>query len=458
MYEDDLGLVAVRKSAIPADKDPPQESEDTADLNKRNSEAFHLTRGLTPSVLGNSFDVLKSENIVSWKIIGFCGAQFVLLAALLGAAGWRYEEITSVQTLPEPATEPVRVRPLYNEPEIISDAQLQRVLEKLKPRLRGGNPAINQVDHALRFWGVEAVFADPDCLSGQEMREILLDHRRFSQAWGPKTKPFLVPDVRGGVALRTREGNATASHVDHTLAGLAEVGTPLDYPVIAPEGEYQLRAVLESSLREFTLNQVEYEWSTLAFLHYLPHVKSWQSTEGQEITWDRLAGRLMRQRLAQGVCFGNHRLHALVMLLRVDETHGLLSAEMRSRVIVYLQDATARLIANQHEEGYWSADWPGVEADGPQPEYAPSPLGPQARHILATGHALEWWAFAPAEVLPPLKVRIRAAGWLVKTIDDLTPQQVQRYYTYLSHAGRALSLWRGHFPAEVFRPGLKLSK
>ncbi len=384
-------------------------------------------------------------------MIGFCALQLVLLGSLIAVAAWRYQDFTAPRNLPEPATEPLRIRPLYDEPAVISDEQLVRVLEKLKPRLRGSHPKINHVDHALRFWGIEAVFDDPECLSGIEMRELLLDHRRFAQAWGPKTKPFLIPDVRGRIAMRTREGYATASHVDHSLAGLAEVGTPLDYPVITPRGEMPLRGALEDSLRKFSLNQVEYEWSLLAYLHYMPHVKRWYTSEGQEMTWERLADRVMRQRLAQGVCFGNHRLHALALLLRVDETQGLLSPEARQRVVAHLQDATRRLVKNQHEDGYWEGDWPGEEADGPQPAGYTSPMGPLADRILATGHALEWWAFAPPEVLPPLETRVRAGGWLVKTIDELSPAQVKRFYTFLSHAGRALALWRGRFPAEAMQ-------
>ncbi|MCA9067947.1 MAG: hypothetical protein KDA84_03440 [Planctomycetaceae bacterium] len=283
--------------------------------------------------------------------IFFCVMQVVLVGAFLGAAVLRYDEVTAPKIPPQPATEPIRLRPVYDEPEMISDAQLASVLNILKPRFQGRQPKINHVDHALRFWGVESTFDDPQCLSGGEMRELLLDHRRFAQAWGPKTKPFLIPDVRGGVAFRTREGYATASHVDHTLAGLAEVGTPLDYPVITPKGEYPLRAALEDSLYNFSLNQIEYEWSTLAYLHYMPHIKRWQATEGQEITWEMLADRLMRQRLARGVCYGNHRLYTLAILLRVDETHQLLSPEARSRVVAYLQDVTRRLTDTQSEDG-----------------------------------------------------------------------------------------------------------
>ena len=71
------------------------------------------------------------------------------------------------------------------------------MLDKLKPRLRMSRPKINQIDHALRFWGVEAAFTEEDCLSGVEMRELLLDHRRFSEAWGlaaldPDHAPVLI--------------------------------------------------------------------------------------------------------------------------------------------------------------------------------------------------------------------------------------------------------------------------
>ncbi len=390
---------------------------------------------------------------VGRHVIVFAVVQLVFLLGVGGFAAWRYQELTQPNLPPVPRNEPIRIAPLYDRPEVVSDEQLQRVLSLLEPRFRGRNPQINHVDHALRFWGVEAVFSDPRSLSGIEMRELLLDHRRFAAAWGDKKKPFLVPDTTGdGLTFRTMEGKASASHVDHTLAGLAEVGTPLDFPVITPNGETKLRAGLAQSLDEFSLNQVEYEWSTLAYLHYLPHARSFRTTEGQEITWDRLADRLMRQRLAQGVCFGNHRLHALALMLQADEEFEMLSEEGRASVIAHLQDVTRRLVKTQSPEGYWDGSWPGEEIDGPQPEGISSPMGAQADRLLATGHALEWWAFAPPECLPPADVVERAGQWLVHGVEELTPSQLNRFYPFLTHVGRALSLWRGRFPAEVYRP------
>ncbi len=386
----------------------------------------------------------------------FCALQALLLTGAAAYGMHRYQIITAPRLLPTPSNEPVAVGPLYDRPDVVSDEQLVTILDQLKPRLRGRQPKINHVDHALRFWGVEATFTDPECLSGVELRELLLDHRAFAEAWGSDVRPFLIPNTSSDadlISFRTKTGPASASHYDHTIAGLAEVGTPLDYPVITPIGERPLRAAVDYSLEKFSLNQGEYEWSTLMFLHYLSHERSWYSTEGQEITWDRLADRLMRQRLAQGVCYGNHRLHALVMLLRVDaEVNPILSPEMRSQIVAHLQDATSRLVKTQHADGYWDGRWPGEEWDGPQPTSIEGPFGPTADRLLATGHALEWWALAPPDLLPPRETVVRAAQWVCNSVSELSESQRSTYYPFLTHAGRALSLWRGKFPHEVELP------
>ncbi|GIX03938.1 MAG: hypothetical protein KatS3mg113_0944 [Planctomycetaceae bacterium] len=396
-------------------------------------------------------------NHTCWVVLACL--ETVLFVAGVGYGYQRYTRFRRERQPPQPQRTPLHIGPLYNQPSVVNDEQLSRILHKLRPSFRGPKPKINYVDHALRFWGVEASFESDDTYSGHELRELLLDHRVFAEAWGPKAKPFLLPETRDQqslLAFRTKAGQASASHVDHTLAGLAEVGTPIDFPVITPQGEMPLQAAFEQSLREFSLNQEEYEWSTLVYLHYLPQVKGWYTQEGQLVTWDRLAERLMRQRLALGVCFGQHRLHTLTMLLRADETHGLLTEAMRNHVKRHLQDATQRLVHTQHAEGYWDASWPGTEWDG-EPFKSNNPLGPQADRLLVTGHVLEWWALAPADCLPEIDVVQRAAQWLVREIDTLLPAQVQRYYPFLTHAGRALALWRGVWPHQVSLPSDKRS-
>lgn len=384
--------------------------------------------------------------------------QVVIVVTGVGYAAHRYQQLTAPHMPPVPNNDPIQVGPLYDRPDVITDEQLVALLQRLKPRLRVPHPRINHIDHALRFWGVEATFDDPECLSGVEMRELLLDHRAFQQAWGPEERPFLIPDTTADadmLSFRTMSGPASASHYDHTIAGLGEVGTPLDFPVITPDGERPLRAALDYSLRSFSLNQTEYEWSTLAYLLYMPDVPQWYTSEGQIVTWDRLARRIMRQRLAKGVCFGNHRLHTLVMMLRVDrEQYPLFSDAVREEVVAHLRDATDRLIRTQHEDGYWDGRWPGEEWDGPQPSDLEGPFGPTADRLLATGHALEWLALEPPELLPPDDVLQRAGQWVCETIATLSESQLNSYYPFLTHAGRALTLWRGKFPYQVPLPSV----
>ena len=251
---------------------------------------------------------------------------------------------------------------------------------------------------------------------------------------------------RGGIVPRLREGKATASHTDHTLACLGESLTPLDFPVITARGETKVQLILQKSLTDFSLNQTEYEWSALAYVLYISQ-PSWFTREGQQITYDRLADRILRQELPQGVCLGHHRLHALVMLLRVDEQSKLLKPETRQRITAFLKDKIDRLVKSQNAEGWWDRSWAGEPSSVTAADDAPT--SPLSLRILATGHALEWMALAPPELHAPEAVRVKAAQWLVKTIEPMTEREIRSNYTFLTHAGRALALWRGKFPYQV---------
>lgn len=378
----------------------------------------------------------------SWLRFGIL--QLVVLSAAGAYAYSRYEQLASKHRLPAMRNEPLKVLPLYDDARVVTDEQLRGVLYKLRPQLRRPQSQINHVDHALRFWGVEAKFADPQCLSGEEMRNILIDHRKFVELWGEKAPPFLIRD-KYGIRVRTMEGASSASHHDHTLGGLAEVGTTLDHPVVTKQGEGTVRDMLVHALHDFGLNQIEYEWSALAFLHYLPPTRTWVTRDGQEMNFDRMSERIMRQYPNQGVCMGNHRLHALVMMLRIDDEYDILSDEGRARIISYLQKITSTLVASQHPSGYWIRTWP--DGKPPVEGRAGDSENVIGNRILATGHILEWLALAPVEVHPPREVIVRAGQWLARSILDLDERSIEQQYTFLTHAGRALALWRGHFPA-----------
>lgn len=386
----------------------------------------------------------------------FLAVQLLLVGVAVAGVVYRTRQIDRRAELPPLREMPLEVRPLFNEPLMVTDEQLVAALRKLRPRDEGKNSKIGNIDHNLRFWGAEAKFNDPQFVDGESLRQLLTDDRKFKALYGAKAdnQPLLI-DVPGrGVRVRDLEGALSSPHNDHTMASLAEVGTPLSYPITTAGRQTTFRAMVEQALRDFSLNQAEYEWSAVTFA-LLVAANDWVTTEGQEISFDLLADRIMRQEMPQGVCFGYHRLHALVMLLRINEVwdgpEPMLSPKMESRIVDYLEQMSAKLVAHQHADGFWNVDWPTKKPGSSKPSSASGDdLGSR---IIATGHALEWWSLVPEKyanrLLPPRDVRVAAAQWLVRTINELSEAEVLENNSFLSHAGRALALWRGKFPHEV---------
>lgn len=392
----------------------------------------------------NQFRTITRESAL---IGGFWVGQAIILTAFVSLPWARAARLQPPPVLPAVIrSEPLPISPRYNLPEVVSDEQLEAVLHKLRPRLRQSQPKISVLDHALRCWGPDAEFSDPECLSGLEMQSVLLNHNVYSRFWGEDAAPLLYPEEHG-ITVRTREGAATASHVDHTLATLAEVGVPLHQRIRTPQGSARVQDIFVQAVRGFSLNQQECEWTVLALALYSPNSSEWLSKEQQSITFDLLSERLMRQEIGEGVCFGNHRLYTLAVLLRVQEEHPILKPSTLQAVHRHLLDATGRLVRTQHADGWWDFDW----AEN-TPTNEPQKLASGSRRLLATGHALEWWAIAPDELLPPREVIVRAGQWLVREIERLDEGSVDRNYTFLSHVGRALALWRGVLPADVQVP------
>lgn len=389
----------------------------------------------------------------------FVLSQVLILGVAVAAVGYRFAAPAELAVIPPLRNEPIHLDPVYDIPAVVSDEQLSETLTRLRPRLEGPDTKINHIDHALRFWDIKARFTEAGCPSGEEMRQILLNYPRFLQLYGKKgAETALLMNEPDGIRVRVNEGITTSSHVDHTVASLAEVGTPLDFPVETAAGPGTFRDLVDYVFTSFSLNQVEYEWSVMTFAMYVPPTTQWRTKEGQTIDFDMLARRVMRQEQPQGVCFGNHRLYTLVVLLRVDEqmrkaeNSPILSPEVHAEVVSYLQDMTQRLVASQHVDGFWNIDWPKGEKPT---SAAPTEVEGDrlSDRIIATGHAMEWWAMVPQdladEILPPRHVLVAAGQWIVNTVEKLSDEDIPTHFTFLSHAGRALALWRGKFPYQV---------
>ncbi|MDA7951873.1 MAG: hypothetical protein MPJ24_10345 [Pirellulaceae bacterium] len=389
----------------------------------------------------------------------------IALFASVGCYLLWYNAAEKSEQFPSLREEPIVVRPQHSKawqtqgPFIVDDNQLKRVLQKLVLLDKKRESNVGHIDHAIRFRGIlekgpTYAVTKKEQLYGEKLRQLMLHHPTFNSQFGLGILPLLQEGPEG-VRFRTQEGVYTSTHVDHTMACLAEVGTPLSHPIVLPSGkELTFGDVVLQSLADFSLNQEEYEWSAMTYALFLPPVREWKTTEGQMVSFDLMCQRLMRQKMPQGVCLGNHRIYSLVLILRVDEQQAdeakIISPETRQQVMDYLLRQTQILSNTQHPNGFWNANWPFEKPPSPQPA-TEGQIDTLGDRLLATGHILEWWAMAPEELRPEPFVVKRASQWMVKTIDSLTEEEVVDYYTYLSHAGRALALWRGQFPEDFLK-------
>ena len=391
----------------------------------------------------------------------FLLSQLIILPAIIGVLTLNAATVNNRPLMPRLHEHPRTVRPQYDYDFVISNQQLNVVLHKLRPKFSPDKPPkTNYVDHALRFWGTKVKF-DDESLDGDQLRKLLVDHKTFAATWG-ENEPPLLSVTENGIAVRTQQGRSTVSHVDHLLGSLAEVGTPLSYPITADKVDGQLIHMVRDGVMNFSLNQREYEWTTLALAFYAANNSPWYSPEGQQITYDYLAKRIMRETQPDGVCYGQHRLYTLTILLRIDDQMraqtqnpdsteasfaGLISPETRSDIMSFLGEMTKCAYQSQASDGSWDGNWPDTSIPVRDPD-----TDETSRKVLATGHMLEWWAMAPRELHPPRETIVRAAQWLSRVIIEMEPERIERNYTFLTHAGRALALWRGGFADELYRP------
>jgi len=337
--------------------------------------------------------------------------------------------------------EPAVVLPFYDDATVVSDEDLAAVLTKVLPRFSREHLRPNYVEHALRIWGAKIEFDSPDLISGPQMAEYLVDTGQYLASWGPETDPILEPESDG---VRIRWGpDATASvHHDHMLASMAEAGITLDTPVFTPARQTTMEQILSEALRDFRLDERETEWSAMAFGLYLApqQTASWHNSQGRSITFDMLAARLMRKHRRKGVCLGTHRVYSLMALLRLsqDNDNALLTTETENRIMEFLHGAKELMIASQAPDGSWPPNWhEGADADANR-----DPNEKLYRRVIATGHHLEWLAIAPTELHPPHENIVRAAKWLVNNTRETPQEQIDGSYTFYSHVGNCLALWR----------------
>lgn len=338
-------------------------------------------------------------------------------------------------------TAPLVVESLYDDPDVVSDEELAAVLKQILPRFELAKMKPNYIEHALRTWHADAEFQDPDVMAGADMRDFLIDYGQFMLSWGADT-PSLLQARNTGVYVRWGHEEGASYHHDHTLACLTEALVPLDHMVRAPQRpNATMKDMVEQALYDFQLDEHETEWSALAFGLWLPPTREWTNGNGRKMNFDMIARRQMRGGKQYGVCGGTHRVYSLMVLVRLHDRfqaetgEGILSDEVRAEAYSYLESVRDILEVTQFEDGHWPYTWPSGEESmkDDNPEY---------RNVIATGHHLEWLAIAPPDLHPPREMIEKAADWIIENTTSKTPEQIMESYTFYSHVGNALALWR----------------
>lgn len=345
-----------------------------------------------------------------------------------------------------PRETPLIIEPFYDDSEVVSDEELAAVLAKIRPKFVREKLKSNHVEHALRTWWLNAKFRDPKVMSGEAMKDYLVDHGQFLASWGEKVQPILQDrSDSGGVAIRWGKEECASVHHDHWLACLTEAGINLHEPVFTPNRRREIADVLQEALRDFRLDEVETEWSALAFGLWIAPQKTWTTRSGREVSFDLMAERLMRGHKRFGVCSGLHRVYSLMALVRLDDDHDILSDAMREQVMEHLRSVRDLMMVSQFPDGHWPSNWSeGADA-------VAKPLNDELyRQVIATGHQLEWLAIAPKELHPPREQILKAADWVIKTTTEQSDSDISQRYTFFSHVGNALALWRKTHPADFW--------
>ena len=341
-----------------------------------------------------------------------------------------------------PRERPLVIAPLYDRPDLISDADLAAVLQKVQPRFPRESLKPNHVEHALRTWGVGAQFQDPAVLSGKELTEFLTDHGKFINSWGKTIAPLL-QDLPTGVAIRFDRTDGGSIHHDHWLASLTEAGVRLKTPVYSPgRRNATIHTVLDQALRDFRLDEKETEWTALAFGLWIAPQHQWTGGDGRQYSFDLLSQRLRRGQKELGVCSGTHRVYSLMALIRLDdEFKETLSDAERKNVWAYLESVRDRITESQFPDGHWPSNWPEGKSAVEKPI-----VDEFKAVVIATGHHLEWLSIAPKELHPPEETIRRAMQWIIKTTKDNSQQTILDNYTFFSHIGKAGAMWRRTSP------------
>jgi hypothetical protein len=406
-------------------------------------------------------------NVFYWGLVGvlLLASGGLTLAHVLSSAR---ERGPGYRLAPEAhpfavADQPVTIYPIP-APGSLSVDELRRILGSTEPRfdlsVSRGRPPVMLIGAALRLWG-ERVAArktpSPDGkgpLDRQGLLDILLNNEVYEEYSDLPETYLLVRSCHGievvTVLDHSDRGIEDIGQVGKLTEILADINLPADRAVVAKDG---VRGVVAEIVRDDAARSfpgTELEFLTSGLCRYAKDGRPWANRFGQRQSFDDLATLLIKRSPGTGTCVGSHVPYALSMLYRSDQARPLVAPSTARRIRDYLRGISARLEANQLPEGYWDARWFAQEriSSGPGKAYADLTKDQRLEILIATGHALEWMAFAPEDCRPRPDVIRRSVRFLADHWPQVTKlvEEDRRHYDAASHAARALWMLSGLEP------------
>ncbi|MDG3005992.1 hypothetical protein [Paludisphaera mucosa] len=318
--------------------------------------------------------------------------------------------------------DPVRVDPPWDPAEM--ERFLGWIADPIETDPR--NTSLSRMSHAARLLSLSG--RDPAWLKRERktyVTRVKLPKQSIWRTW------------RGLEVAESAEGKPT-EHRDQTLAALAESGVPLSAVIESEDGDFHVYDLLRTSLHEFHLDQEEISWTAAAYIRYLPPQTTWQNRYGEQFSLDHLAEEMLRRPLPRASCAGTHLVMVLTEFAKVDRGLGILSSNVRSRLVAYLRSKLSQAVDSQLDDGSWTHCWsPSDLVEGLD---VFTPADTDVNRVTATGHLLEWFHLLPEDLKPPARTVESGTVWIRSILRSTPKETVAEAFCPYTHAIVSLNL------------------
>jgi hypothetical protein len=189
-----------------------------------------------------------------------------------------------------------------------------------------------------------------------------------------------------GLRARLEAGSKTGQgHADQWLAILAQCNLTPDQTIPVADRVYTMRDYVAQVQWDVPRNvQQEYSWTLIGLTTYLPAQATWEASDGQTWSIEKLMEMELDQDLNASACGGTHRLIGLTMALNRHLDQGGQLEGVWQRADEVIQRAIQKAQEFQNPDGSFSTNY--LERPGRSPDLA--------KNLGTTGHVLEFLTLA----------------------------------------------------------------